>query len=111
MTSTEFRRLALALPDATEAAHMAHPDFRVHGKIFATLGYPSNGWGVVKLVPRQQQVLLDIDSETYVPAAGAWGRKGYTSIRLRSARKTVVERALYEAWCNTAPKRLVRAKT
>ena len=55
---------------------MTHPDFRVHGNIFATLGSPSNGWGVVKLVPRQQQVLLDIDSETYVPAAGAWGRKG-----------------------------------
>ena len=109
MTTTDFRRLALSLPDAIEAAHMAHPDFRVHGKIFATLGYPSAGWGVVKLVPKQQQVLVELDPDTYRPAAGAWGRKGYTTIRLQSARKPMVERALYQAWCNTAPKRLVRA--
>ena len=109
MTTADFRRLALALPDSTEAAHMAHSDFRVHGKIFATLGYPSAGWGVVKLGPKQQQALVDMDPDTYVPAAGAWGRRGYTSIRLRSAGKPAVQRALYEAWCNTAPRRLVRA--
>jgi len=109
MTPADFRRLALALPDATEAAHMAHPNFRVHGKIFATLDSPSVGWGVVKLAPKQQQLLVDMDPDTYVPAAGAWGRRGYTSIRLRTAGKPVVQRALYEAWCNTAPKRLVRA--
>lgn len=109
MTVTDFRRLALALPEVTEAAHMDHPDFRVRGKIFATLGYPSVEWGVVKLTPAQQQRLIGDDPETFVPAAGAWGRKGATTIRLRDASKAVVRDALYNAWCNTAPKALVRA--
>jgi hypothetical protein len=108
MTAADFRRLALALPETTEAAHMGHPDFRVRGKIFATLGYPSAGWGVVKLTPKQQQRLVDSDPDTFVPAAGAWGRQGMTSIRLRDARKAIVQEALYNAWCNTAPKPLVR---
>ena len=111
MTANDFRRLALELPETSEAAHMAHPDFRVAGKIFATLGYPSSAWGTLKLTPKQQKLLVDTDADTYVPAAGAWGRRGYTSVRLRTARKPVVERALYTAWCNTAPKRLVRAST
>jgi hypothetical protein len=54
MTTADFRRLALALPETAEHAHMDHPDFRVRGKIFATLGYPAQGWGRVKLTPEQQ---------------------------------------------------------
>jgi hypothetical protein len=48
MTAAEFRRIALSLPQTNEAAHMGHPDFRVAGRIFATLGYPRSGWGMVK---------------------------------------------------------------
>jgi len=56
MTAREFRRIALSLPQASEAAHMGHPDFRVGGRIFATLGYPRSGWRMVKLTPEQQEL-------------------------------------------------------
>ena len=54
MTADDFRRLALELPGASEMSHMGHPDFRLGGKIFATLGYPDASWGMVKLTPEQQ---------------------------------------------------------
>ena len=73
MTVDEFRKMALSLPEALEAAHMGHADFRVRGKIFATLGYPAVGWGVVKLTPQQQKRLVDAQPDVYVPARGAWG--------------------------------------
>ena len=108
MSVDDFRRMALGLPEASESAHMDHPDFRVRGKIFATLGYPSDGWGVVKLTPKQQQVFADAEPDVFVPVKGAWGRRGATCVRLRTASKSTVRKALVAAWCNTAPKRLVR---
>lgn|SRR3989441_1045410 len=104
----EFRRIALSLPEASESAHMGHPDFRVGGKIFATLGYPSAGWGVVKLTPDQQELFVQVEPEVFVPVKGAWGRRGATSVRLRAATKGIVRKALIAAWCNTAPKALAR---
>ena len=50
VTADAFRRLALSLPEAVEGSHMGHADFRVCGKIFATLG-PDETWGMVKLTP------------------------------------------------------------
>jgi len=109
MTADQFRRIALSLPEAVESAHMHHPDFRVHDKVFATLGYPDNGHGAVKLTSAQQKALVDAEPDVFAPAAGAWGRQGMTTVRLRAAKKTVVRQALVHAWCNTAPKTLVRA--
>jgi hypothetical protein len=106
MTANDFRRLALKLPEAVEAKHMDHPDFRVGGKIFATLGYPAAGWGMVKLTPEQQHYFSRENPKTFAPVKGAWGRKGATTILLESAKKVVVEKALRAAWMNTAPKRL-----
>jgi hypothetical protein len=103
----EFRRLALDLPEAAESAHMAHPDFRVRGKVFATLGYPSHGWGMVKLTPDQQDLFVQLEPEVFVPAKGAWGLRGATCVKLKSAPRGLVRRALAAAWGNTAPKRLV----
>lgn len=108
MTANEFRELALALPEATEGAHMDHPDFRVKGKIFATLG-PTGDWGMVKLTVEQQTVVLSAEPAVFRPASGAWGRKGATLINLDVALTATVRQALVEAWRNTAPKRLVRA--
>jgi len=108
MTKNDFRKLALSLPEAVEALHMNHPDFRVRGKIFATLGYPNDGWGMVKLTSKEQQRLVDIDPEAFVLAKGAWGKMGATLVRLRRADKAVVKKALTAAWCNTAPKTLAR---
>jgi hypothetical protein len=106
MTAAEFRRLALSLPEAAEAVHMSHPDFRVGGKIFASLGYPGAGWAMVSLTPEQQEWFLRLESATFVPVKGAWGRKGSTQVRLRGARKGAVLDALETAWRNRAPRRV-----
>ena len=106
MTAEKFRELALSLPDAVEAAHMGHPDFRVGGKIFATLG-PDEKWGMVKLTPREQAKLITAEPVVFHPASGAWGRRGCTIVRLRQAKVLTVRHALLAAWRNTAPKRLV----
>ena len=108
MTASEFRNLALALPDAVEASHMRHPDFRVHGKIFATLGYPEAGWGMVRLTPDQQDLFIQADPEVFRPANGAWGRKGATIVQLRAAKKRVVRDALAMAWRTAAPEHLAQ---
>ena len=84
MTANDFRRLALALPETAEKAHMSHPDFRVGGKIFATLGYPEKGWGMVKLTPEQQHYYSKHHPEVFVPVKGVWGRRGATSVHLKS---------------------------
>jgi hypothetical protein len=106
MTPSEFRRLALALPEAKERAHMDHPDFRVAGKIFATLGYPKDGFAMVKLTPIEQEMFVKAQPTVFKPCNGAWGRRGATSVNLKSARKPVIRRALLAAWRLTAPKQL-----
>jgi hypothetical protein len=106
MTASQFRKLALSLPETVEAAHMGHPDFRVDGKIFATLG-PGEKWGMVKLTPEEQAALMASEPEAFHPASGAWGRRGSTIVRLRQAKALTVRHALLAAWRNTAPKRLV----
>src|SRR2546426_5700970 len=81
MTAREFRTIALSLPQASEAAHMGHPDFRVGGRIFATLGYPRSGWGMVKLTPEQQELFVRAQPLAFAPVKGAWGRAGATKDR------------------------------
>jgi hypothetical protein len=107
MTAAKFRALSLSLPGASEAAHMGHPDFRVGGKIFATLG-PDEDWGMVKLSPDEQASCVGAEPDVFHPASGAWGRRGCTIVRLRKANELTVRHALLAAWRNTAPKRLVR---
>ena len=107
MTADDFRRLALSLPEASESAHMNHPDFRVGGKIFATLGYPDDGWGMVALTPVDQQLVVAAAPEVFVPAKGAWGRRGATLVHLQKAKKTAVRDAMAAAWRSRAPRRLV----
>ena len=109
MTIEDFRRLALSLPEAAEMAHMDHPDFRVRNKIFATLGYPDKGWGMVNVTLNQRKVLLREDAEACVPVKGFWGRNGATMVRLRAAKKATILKALTAAWCKTAPRTLVRS--
>ncbi len=106
MTAGEFRRLAMSLPQAAEAVHNGHPDFRVAGRIFATLGYPGRGWAMVKLTPEQQQLFVRAAPAAFTPVTGGWGRSGSTSVRLPVARKDAVREALIIAWRNRAPRRL-----
>jgi hypothetical protein len=107
MTADEFRSLALSLPEASESAHMNHPDFRVRGKIFATLG-PDDSWGMVKLTPEQQRLLVHTEPDVFEPVKGGWGRRGCTTVHLAPATAVTVRSALMEAWRNAAPKRLVQ---
>ncbi len=106
MTASDFRRLALSLPEAEERAHMSHPDFRVDGKIFATLGYPDKACGMVKLSPEQQHYFSKDYPDVFVPVKGAWGRRGATSVHLKAVSKETLQRAISAAWRNIAPKRL-----
>lgn len=85
---------------------MNHPDFRVGGKVFATLGYPEDGWAMVKLTPVEQEMFIKTEPTMFKPCAGAWGRRGATSVQLKRARKPVLRRALLAAWQLTAPKHL-----
>jgi len=107
MTIGAFRSLALALPEALEVGHMGHPDFRVAGRIFATLGYPDAGWAMVKLTPEQQEAFISAEPEVFVRVKGGWGQRGATNVRLRTAKTRSLRVALAAAWGNAAPRRLV----
>ena len=109
MTANEFRKIALALPESEERAHMNHPDFRVAGKIFATLGYPDKTRAMVKLSPEEQHYFSKDYPDVFVPVKGVWGRRGATSVYLKPAKKDVLAKAIQAAWRNTAPKRLLKA--
>jgi hypothetical protein len=104
MTSDDFRKIALSFPEATESAHMGHPDFRVRGKIFATLWYPDDSFGMVKLNPEQQDEFVKSEPKAFSPVKGGWGRGGATSVRLKTAKKESARRALEMAWKNSAEK-------
>jgi len=107
MTAAQFRRLALSFPGTIESAHMNHPDFRVGGKIFATLGYPDKDYGAVILAPAQQARLVRDYSKAFSPAKGAWGKSGSTTVRLDAVDKATLEKAMKIAWRTHAPKDLL----
>jgi hypothetical protein len=106
VTSNEFRKLALSFPEAAENFHMDHPDFRVRGKIFATLGYPDTSWAMVKLAPVEQEMFVKAEPRVFAPVKGGWGRRGATNVILKSAKKGSVRRALAAAWSLAAPTKL-----
>jgi hypothetical protein len=86
---------------------MDHPDFRVAGKIFATLGYPDKTRGMVKLSPEDQHNFSKDYPDTFIPVKGTWGGRGATSVHLKATKKEVLRKAISAAWRNTAPKRLL----
>jgi hypothetical protein len=107
MMPNEFRELALSFPEAIESAHMRHPDFRVGGKIFATLGYPDEEFAMVKLSPEQQTKFVRSRPGVFKPVKGGWGRQGATNIYLPAAKTAIVREALTAAWRKIAPQRLL----
>jgi len=111
MTPSEFRRLALSHRGTEERQHMNHPDFRVAGKIFATLGYPDKTRAMVKLSPEDQHYFSKDYPDTFVPVKGTWGRRGATSVHLKLATKDMLAKAIQAAWRNMAPKRLSESAT
>ncbi len=107
MTPAAFQKLALALPEAVAASHFDTPDFRVGGKIFATAGR-IDGKAVLKLTLEQQQMLCEAEPAMFEPVTGGWGRHGWTSLVLVKADVRTAKSALWMAWRNTAPKKLLR---
>jgi hypothetical protein len=107
MTPAEFRRLAMAFPEAIEGSHMGTADFRVGRKIFATLGYPDERFAVAMLTPQDQDLLVRDFPKIFAPVAGKWGASGSTMVTLRTATKRAVGLALDAAWRRRAPKRLL----
>ena len=103
--AAKMRRLALALPGVEEKSHFEQPDFRVRGKIFATLSRDRKR-GTLKLPPTLQATVLDARPEVFSPAAGAWGRAGWTYVNLARVRAGELETLVREAWRLVAPKKL-----
>ncbi len=100
VTPDDFRRLALAVPGAVEASHMDHPDFRVGGRIFATLGVPDVAWGMLQLTPEQQRDFIAEAPGVFEPCNGAWGERGATRVHLPTARPAWVKAGLLLAQAN-----------
>jgi len=96
--ANDFRRLALSLPGAEESSHMGQPDFRVDGRIFATLASAKEGYGNLMLTLEQQQAFVGELPEVFLPIKGGWGRMGMTHIRLAVAHEDVMAGALHTAW-------------
>ncbi|HXX99910.1 MAG TPA: MmcQ/YjbR family DNA-binding protein [Candidatus Limnocylindrales bacterium] len=98
MNANDFRRIALSFPGAEESSHMGQPDFRVGGRIFATLASRHQGYGNIKLTLEQQAAFVEELPEIFLPIPGGWGRMGMTHIRLAAAREDVLIGALHAAW-------------
>jgi hypothetical protein len=98
MNVKDFRRIALSLPGAEESSHMGNPDFRVDGRIFATLASAKQGYGNLMLSVEQQTAFVGEMPEIFLPIPGGWGRMGSTHIRLAEANEDVLYGALHTAW-------------
>jgi hypothetical protein len=98
MTPDDFRRIALSLEGAEEGSHMGAVDFRVGGRIFATLAAVDQGYGNLMLNPEQQAMFVEELPDVFLPIQGGWGRNGATHIRLAKASEDVLTGALQTAW-------------
>jgi len=98
MNANDFRRIALSLKGAEESSHMGSPDFRVEGRIFATLASQKQGYGNLMLAPEQQAAFVEELPEVFLPIPGGWGRMGMTHIRLAAANEDVLTGALQTAY-------------
>ena len=97
-TADDFRRLALGFDGVEERSHMGAPDFRVGGRIFATLAHEAEGYGNLMLTPEVQAMFVGDAPGVFVPIAGGWGRMGMTHVRLEAADEETLAGALRTAW-------------
>src|ERR1700736_5032527 len=94
----DFRRIALSFEGVQEGSHMGSPDFRVGGRIFATLAAQSQGYGNLMLDPAQQAAFVAEQPDVFIPVGGGWGRNGATHLKLSAASEDLIYGALQTAW-------------
>lgn len=110
VTIAQVRKLALALPEAEESSHFGQPDFRVRGKIFADVS-PDGSYATLKMTPELQAMMLSARPEAFFPAAGYWGRQGWTRYHMSKVQPGELQGLLEEAWLLVAPKRLAASRS
>jgi hypothetical protein len=98
MTAADFRRIALSFDGVEEGSHMGAVDFRVGGRIFATLASIKDGFGNLALTPEMQAEFVREAPDLFVPVAGGWGRMGATHVRLAKVNRDILTGALHAAW-------------
>jgi hypothetical protein len=98
MAAADFKRIALSLDGVEEGSHMGAVDFRVGGRIFATLASQAQGYGNLALTPERQSALCEELPDVFVPFAGGWGRMGMTHIVLAKASEDLLRGVLQAAW-------------
>ncbi|MBN9236858.1 MULTISPECIES: MmcQ/YjbR family DNA-binding protein [Phyllobacteriaceae] len=108
LTEERFCKLALGFPEAVQSGHFDVTDFRVRGKIFATLR-PKDGRAVVKLSPDEQRLLMETAAGQFEPIPGSWGQRGWTRVVLDMADEASVRHAMAMGWRSVAPKTLLQA--
>ena len=109
MNAKDFRRIALGLEGVIESAHMGHPDFRVNGRIFATLKADMKS-GMIKLTPGEQRTFIRDQPDVFSPEAGAWGRSGCTKVQLDAADAETVGEAMTLSWRSTVNAKPARTR-
>jgi hypothetical protein len=107
MTAEQFREMALSFPESVEGSHFDTTDFRVSGKIFATLR-SKDGRAVVKLTPDEQRLFMETSPEMLQPVKGSWGVKGWTQILLDMAEQDAARHVMATAWKSVAPTKVVK---
>jgi hypothetical protein len=111
MNAKDFRRLALQLEGVEEGSHIGAADFRVDGRIFATLAHEAKGYGNLMLTPAQQALFVEDQPDVFLPVAGGWGRNGATHVRLGAANEDLLAGALRTAWKLRREKNVKTRKT
>jgi hypothetical protein len=97
-TAADFRRIALSLPSAEQGSHHGQPDFRINGRIFATLSMADQGYGNLMLTPEVQADFVADAPKIFVPIHGGWGRMGHTHLVLAAADEETIRGALQTAY-------------
>jgi hypothetical protein len=98
LTPADFRALALSLEGAEQGSHMGAEDFRVGGRVFATLASAAQGYGNLMFDPPTQSDFIEELHNVFIPIAGGWGRMGVTHVILANATREQVLGALQTAW-------------
>lgn len=97
MSPEAFAAIGAGLAMVKSKAVMGAVRLAVHGKVFATVGWPGADWAVVKLSPPDQAQLIEV-SNALEAESGRRGSRGVTRVRLAVLSDAVANRVLIAAW-------------